>query len=335
MSSSTVKSLIVVVSLLALSACGAFRDRSNDYRRAELSKPLELPPGIESESLDDRYVVPGIQSHTVLPGEFSLPRPEPLTKNVGTAEVKIQKLDDQRWILLDGMPNQVWPRVRAFLDRAGLKLAEVDGAQGIMETEWRETEPGAPLERFRFTLDQGVQLGTSEIHVLVQNRPGGEFPEQSTDLQREEQMVRVLAQFLADSEARGTVSILARRGGTEAKGKIFLEGEDGSHYLRLYLPNDRAWAALGLALTKAGFEIEDASRAVNKYWLSYVDPEEGKPGWFARMIGADRRKRSRYVVEMKELGEYENVILLNYQKGRRLRNDEREALLNRIMGFLH
>ncbi|MDX1506502.1 MAG: outer membrane protein assembly factor BamC [Spongiibacter sp.] len=334
MSSSTVKYSIVVVSLLAMSACGAFRDRSHDYRRAELSKPLELPPGVESDALGDRYVVPGIESHTVLPGEFSLPRPEPLTKNVGTAEVKIQKLDDQRWILLDGTPNQVWPRVRAFLDRAGLKLGDIDGEQGIMETEWRETEPGAPLERFRFVLDQGVQVGTSEIHVLVQNRPGEDFPEVSTDLQREDQMVRVLAQYLADSEAQGTVSILARRGGSESKGKIFLEGEEGNHYLRLFLPNERAWAALGLALTKAGFEIEDASPAVNKYWLSYIDPEE-ELGWFSRMIGADRRKRSRYVVEMKMLGEFESVILLNYQKGRRLRNDEREALLKRIMGFLH
>ncbi|WP_372878342.1 outer membrane protein assembly factor BamC [Spongiibacter marinus] len=332
---SSVRYAVVILSLVAVSACGAFRDRSHDYRRAQLSEALVLPAGVSDEALDDLYVVPGIRDHQPLPGEFEAPRPEQLTKNVGTAEVKIQRLDDDHWILLDGEPGQVWPRVRVFLDRAGVQLATIDNEQGILETQWRDIEQGAPQERFRLRLEHGVQVGTSEIHLLVQQGISSQpWPEQSTDPQRERQLARVLAQFLADSENQGSVSILAKRGG-KSKGKIFIEGEGNNRYLRLFLPYDRAWAALGLALNKAGFEIEDEAPAVNKYWLSYIDPEDKDDGWLSGFFGANRAKRSRYVVELKPVAEGQSVIILNYQKGRRLRSEEREILLNRIMGYLH
>ncbi|WP_374961479.1 outer membrane protein assembly factor BamC [Spongiibacter tropicus] len=332
---STIRYPVLMLGLVALTACSAFRDRSNDYRRAELSEALVLPQGVQAPALDDEYVVPGIRDHNALPGEFEVPRPEQLSKSVGTAEVRIQRLGDRQWILLDGEPGQVWPRVRTFLERTGMQLARVDNSQGILETQWREVEKGQPLERFRFRLEHGVQVGTSEVHILVQ-QGGAEsrWPAESTDFQREGQVARVLAQFLADSENQGAVSILAERG-TKSKGKIFLEGPAENRHLRLFLPYERAWAALGLALTKAGFEIEDEAPAVNKYWLSYIAPEDKSDSWMGRFFNANRDKRSRYVVELKPVAEGEALIFLNYQKGRRLRAEEREALLNRIMGYLH
>jgi outer membrane protein assembly factor BamC len=331
----SVQLVVVGMSLLVLGGCSSLRDRSNDYRKATLSEPLQLPPGMRSDSLDDRYVVPGIQEHAALSGEFVPPRPEGIAKNVGHAEVRIQKLDNARWILADGNPNQNWPRVRAFLDRVGLKLAAIDGNRGAMESEWRTPEPGSPPERFRFSLEQGVQVGTSEISVVVQTRPGEVWPQKSDDPQREETMVRILAQYLADSQAESAVSVLARHSGSKQEGKIFIEGEGNNQYLHLRLPEERAWAALGLALEKSGFEIEEFHRSVNKYWLSYINPDEDEPGWFASLFGINNVKKSRYVVEMRPIGKDEALIYLNYQKGRRLKAEERDILLRRIMGYMH
>jgi outer membrane protein assembly factor BamC len=332
---------IMSLGLTVLSGCfggdGMLRDRGQDYRQAKLSAPLELPPGLSSETLDDQYVVPGIQTHKPLPGNFEIQRPESLAKNVGTAEVKIQTLDNQSWILLDGDPNQVWPRMRIFLARAGLEIAKADGEAAIIETQWRDPNgDSASRERFRFRLEEGVHTGTSEIHVLVQIKGNEKWPEKSDDFKRESQMVRVVAQYLADQETAGVVSILAQR--SDGKGKIFIEGGDGgldSSHLRLELPVGRAWAALGLALVKAGFEIEDDRREVNKYWLTYIDPDAQEPSWFARTFGTPRDDLSRYVVEMQEVGPEEALIYLNYQKDRRLGEDEREKLLSRIMGYLY
>jgi len=339
MHSTVFRIMTVSLGLAVLSGCmsdGAFRDRGDDYRKAKLSAPLELPPGVSSATLDDKYVVPGLQTHTVLPGKFELKRPEPLAKNVGTAEVKIQTLDGKSWILLDGDPNQVWPRMRVFLGRAGLKVARADGATSVIETEWRDPNgDGSTRERFRFRLDQGVQKGTSEIHLLTQINGGDDWPAQSDSLDREAQMVRVVAQYLADSEQDASVSMLAQR--SDGKGKIFLEGspEGDGQYLRLQLQEDRAWAALGLALVKAGFEIEDDRREVNKYWLNYSDTEADEMGWFTRLFSARRANLSRYVVELRPAVNGESFIYLNYQKGRRLRDTERENLLKRIMGYMY
>ncbi|MBO6754418.1 MAG: hypothetical protein JJ903_15230, partial [Spongiibacter sp.] len=86
---STIRYPVLMLGLVALTACSAFRDRSNDYRRAELSEALVLPQGVQAPALDDEYVVPGIRDHNALPGEFEVPRPEQLSKSVGTAEVRI------------------------------------------------------------------------------------------------------------------------------------------------------------------------------------------------------------------------------------------------------
>ena len=332
----SVTRFVVVLSAVVLSACGVFRDRSDDYRRAELSKPLDLPPEMQSEALGDEYAVPGIAGHQRLKGEFNAPRPEPLAKNVGQAEVRIQSLDGNRWILLDGAPNQVWPRVRAFLDRVGLEVADINVEQGIIETQWRDAEQVQGQERFRFRLEQGVQVGTSEVHTLVQTGGAGTpWPQRSTDKDRERQVVKVLAQYLANEEAAGTVSILAKRKGREL-GKIFLEGEGDQTYIRLKdLPYDRAWAALALALEKSGFEIDEAHQSVNKLWLSYFDPEKNRPGFFRRLFGAERKYIARYVVEMRPVSDNEHLIFLNFQKGRRLPEEKRQDILNRVMGYLH
>jgi outer membrane protein assembly factor BamC len=332
--------IAVSLGLAVLSGCfggdGMFRDRGQDYRRAKLSKPLEVPAGMSSQTLGDKYVVPGIQTHKALDGDFDLPRPEALSKNVGSEEIKIQTLNGKSWILLDGDPNQVWPRMRLFLSRAGLLVASADGDSGIIETEWRDPAgDGLSRERFRFRLEQGIQKGTSEIHMLTQINGGDAWPAVSSDLERESQMVRVVAQYMADSEAAGSVSILAQR--TDGKGKIFLEGEAGSEerYLRLLLPTDRAWAALGLALVKAGFEIDDDRPEVNKYWLTYLDPDAEELGWFAKMFSARPLDLSRYVVELRPVASEESLITLDYQKGRRLDSAEREILLKRIMGYIY
>lgn len=325
---------LIVASAALLSGCGLFHDRSNDYRRASLEAPLKLPPEMRSAAMGDRYAVPGISQHQVLDGDFVIPRPEGLAKNVGYAEVRIQKLGAKTWILTEGSPSEVWGRVRDFMDYAGLTLAYANGDQGILETEWRSPDDTRPRERFRFTLEQGVQLKTTEVTVLAQTGAEMPWPAQSTDAPREAAFVKSLAQHLADSQVNSTVSVLARNVAGGNRGKIFMEGQGEEQFLRLFLPVDRAWAALGLALEKAGFEIEEAHRSVNKYWLSYVDPDR-QPGRVARWLGAPEVKKSHYVLEMQQLGREEVLVFLNFQQGRRLSPEQREQLLTRIMGYTY
>jgi outer membrane protein assembly factor BamC len=327
----------IVGMCLSLAACGVFRDRGQDYRNAELSKPLEIPPGVRaSEALGDKYAVPGLERHQGLPGEFEVPPPEPIARNVGRAEVRIQRLAENTWILMDGTPGQIWPRLRLFLNQASMEIARADVDQGILESQWLQPREGGAAERYRFRIEDGVQAGTAEVHIThAQDDGTNRWPEHSSNPQRELDLVKLLAQFFANSAGEKTaVSVLAKRGST--KGKIFLEGEGEQAYLRVVLPYERAWGALGLALEKAGFEIEDFSQEVNKFWVSYVPPQTEKPGWFRTFfMGAPRPPVARYVIEMRPVAEDESLVYLNYQKGRRLREAERLQVLTRIKGYLY
>ncbi len=326
--------------LCACSADGAFRDRSHDYRRAQLSEVLVVPEGMGSESLGDSFVVPGIDSHGKLPGRFEVPRPDPLHKDVEEGVVRIQKLNDDTWILLNGSPGQIWPRVRGFLSVSSLPVAHTDAVSGLIDTAWLQPRgEELPKERYRFRIDQGVQRGTSEIHVLQADaRAEQSWPPASSNGEREEQMTRALAQYLADSEAASSVSMLAQQN-VDSQGKVFVEreGERGDYYLRLLLPFDRGWASLGLALEKAGFVIEDRNRSEGRFWVALAPKEDEQPGWLSRVFGRDQApEQARYQVRMQPLGEQDRTLRidLSADEGTELSAEQAESLLKRIKGYL-
>lgn len=324
---------VVILTVLLVSGC-TWRDRANDYRQAQLSKPLVLPPGIESTALHDSYRVPGIESHTVLPGKFAVPQPDPLIKDVEQGVVRIQKMGEDRWILLDGSPGQIWPRLRGFLNLGGFPVARTDAVNGIIETGWvQPRSEGLPRERFRFRIEQGVQRGTSEIYVLqsVVDDDQGRWPRGSFSEQREQDMTMALAQYLADSEAASSVSMLAERN-AETGGKIFLvQGEPP--YIRLLLPFERAWASLENALSKAGFVVDDRDRSQGRYWVT-IDEESDGAQWFRRLLKDKDLDGDAFIVQMIEVSPNEMQIRVVPQEGEQSDADVIDRVLKQIKGFI-
>ncbi len=324
---------LLSLSLIVATGC-TWRDRANDYRQAQLSKPLQLPPDIQSNALHDSYRVPGIESHVVLPGEFSVPQPDPLIKDAEHGVVRIQKMGDERWILLDGSPGQIWPRLRGFLNLGGFPVARTDAVNGIIETGWVQPRlEEQPRERYRFRIEQGVQRGTSEIYILqsVIDTEDPSWPRGSASEDREQQMTLALAQYLADTEAASSVSMLAERN-VEAGGRIFLVGGPES-YVKLILPFDRAWASLANAIEKSGFVIDDRNRSEGKYWITIA--EEGlESQWFHRFIKDRDTEASSFIVEIQAVTEQEMRITVAPKEEKDDSRDILERVLKQIKGFI-
>ncbi len=301
--------------LTALSGCGflfgddgVFRDRSEDYRHAPELPPLAVPEGKSADKLREIYVIPEIQEKVVPAGEFEVPRPAPLIGGDASELVRIQKLGDDSWALIDLAPGQVWPQVRGFLSAAGMQVASVDARAGLIDTTWLTLE-GRPLpSRFRFRMEQGVQRGSSELHVLQMNRSAqsDEWPTESDDAEQEQEMLRAVAQFLADSADSTPVSMIAEQG-LSADGRISLqEAADGSTYIRLQLSFERAWASLARALEKSSFEITDRDRSQGLYYARFLgSQEEDEDGWFDWLWGDDEHPLTgeTLLVQMKSLDE--------------------------------
>lgn len=275
--------------LLSCSGCGyvfgdkgVFRDRSEDYKAAPELPVVSVPEGKDTEALREIYVIPQIQDNLLLEGEFEVPRPAPLVAGAGADVVRIQKLGDESWALIGVAPGQVWPQVRSFLTASGIQVARVDARAGIMESSWLTLEGQPMASRYQFRMEQGVQRGTSELHVLQMNQAGDtdSWPAESDDPEQAGEMLNAVAQFLANSADSAPVSMIAEQG-ISASGKISMqEAPEGYTYIRLVLPFDRAWASLGRALKESNFEITDRDRSSGKYYARFIGSSaEEEDGW--------------------------------------------------------
>ncbi len=294
-------SQLTLVALLGvgLSGCGyfwgedgMFRNRENDYLKAESIPPLVLPPEVHSESMGELYPIPAISTtdlgYDPSADEFEVPRPLPLADNLQEEKVKIQRVGDESWILLNVSPGEVWPRIRNFLNVNDLTVSRADIAKGIIETNWLQfkTDPNT-YDRYRLQIDQGVQPETSEIHVTHMsvptadiNKPAADFPRKSDNSEREKWLMTELANSLASDTSEGGTSLLAQEIGGSVKASLNMSR--GEPVLTIRLDHDRAMATLGHAAQKDGFTTFEADPESGIFYINYEDPEESKPGWFKR-----------------------------------------------------
>ncbi len=346
--------LALIALALNVSACswlfgndGYFHDRADDYRKATVEPPLKIPDGLQDSSIDDSFAIPPVSDEEILTGAFTVPRPEPLSEDVERDAVRINSLGEQQWILVDGSPGQVWPRLRGFLALNNLPVARADAASGMFETTWMQPKGETALkERYRLRVDQGVQRGTSEVYVLqVDQRAGEQWSEKSTNNAREEGMVQALAQYLADSQNAASVSMLAQQT-ISTTGKVTIKQSPNEEpRIELDLPFSRAWASLGRALKKVGFEIDDLNRSGRVYYVretlpvdSNVEEEEESSGFFSNLFGGDNPDDDKsgiaYYVNVHIVDTNEVTITIERQSGEPMEDGEALRLLKAIKRYL-
>jgi outer membrane protein assembly factor BamC len=322
---------------------GMFRDRGGDYRKAKLKPPLNIPQGLDSESLSDSYAIPQADDDSSLEGDFELPAPEPLSAAVERDIVRINKLAGVQWILVDGTPGEIWPRLRGFLSLNQFPVLRADAVNGILETAWMQpNEEGVLRERFRIRIDQGVQRSTSEVYVLHADiRAGEDWPQSSSSSEREDIMINELSQYLADSATSASVSMLAQQG-IDSSGKVKLQ-EDASQQplIELQLPFSRGWASLGRAISKAGFNVDDLNREGKTYYVHYLEPDpddDDTPGFFANLFSwsSDDEKVAgiAYNIDVKEKNSSAIIITIERQGGEEMLEGEALHLLKLIKRYL-
>jgi len=344
----TARGLLLLAMFGALSACGyifgdkgVFRDPSEDYKRAPELPVITVIEGKNSDFSQEIYAIPHVEDSLILEGEFEVPRPTPLVAGESDEIVRIQKLGDQTWALVAMAPGEVWPQVRSFVTATGLQIARVDARSGIMESGWVQLE-GQPMSaRFQFRIEQGVQRGSSELHVLQMSQVGDvdNWPLTSDDLKLESEMLRGVAQYIANSPDAASVSMVADQA-LSASGKISLqESPEGHTFVRVGLPFSRAWASLARSLLRSTFEITDRDRSTGVYYVKFIGPsDEDGEGWFDWLFGEEEHPMSGrdFLVTMTSENEQQVVIRIQSpQGGIPLTKREEQGLLTLIKGSIN
>lgn len=302
--------VLVFACMPVLSGCGFlfgedgyFRDRGDDYLKAEVTTPIKLPEGNEGERIGQLFVIPKIpDANAPMPAEFEVPRPASSDRVTEQPdEIKIQKLGDRRWVDINNPPGEVWPGVRSFLTERGMGVAEQDPTAGTIDTVWlslKDETTGANTQgkdRYQIQLEPGLRANTTEIHVLQMSASDAEaadrrteWPTQSVHPDREAWMIKELATFLAKDKAP-QASMLAQSIGSKENRVQLIDYPEPN--LSMRIDYARAWASVGGSLNRDGFHVDTANREQGQWQVSYSavtaseDDDEGdmKPGLWKRI----------------------------------------------------
>ncbi|MXX06407.1 MAG: outer membrane protein assembly factor BamC [Gammaproteobacteria bacterium] len=266
------------------------------YRDARILPPMEIPPELDSYTIDALYVIPENPVISGLAFEDDIPLPKPIETRRREGVV-IQNLGDRRWIVIDATPAQVWPLVRDFWSELDLELDLADPGLGTMETAWLEAG-NAPetRQKYRIVIEPGLHSASSEITVRhlqnLRTQPVPltvEWPEVSDDFDMERQILGAISQYLADRNdiyQASTASLLAGTIEGARKANI-VENLGGNPYLQLRIDYDRAWVQVRQALDNADIEIVDSNRDESVFNVRFagIVREQPEPGFVRRLFG--------------------------------------------------
>jgi outer membrane protein assembly factor BamC len=298
--------IALVVLTLPLSGCGMFfgqdgwfRNRGADYLKADNIPPLVLNENLDRSALGELYPIAPLTASDLedLPETYEVPRPLPLSASMLQESVKIQRLGQQTWILMNVAPGEIWPRLRSFLNVNGLTVARADISSGVIETDWVQFKTDlTTYDRYRLQIDQGVQPDTSEIHITHMSIPSNSqpssavsWPTESVDAERERWLLDELAATLANDTTEGGTSLLAQAIGGSAKAGVVMLGNEPVMSLRLDRP--RALGTLSHAVKQEGFSPYESDATEGVFYVYYRKPDVEGPGWFSRKWSGFRNSK--------------------------------------------
>lgn len=365
---------------LALGGCSALSGLTDfaiptkkiEYKSAGRLPTLEVPPDLTRPGADDRFVLPdGVGKGAVSASEYERTRgkrPEGTSTVLPTPEnARVERAGTQRWLVMNGEPDKLWPVVKEFWQEIGFIVNVEIPEAGVMETDWAENRAKLPdgilrntlgrvldsiystseRDKFRTRLERGTQPGTTEIFIshrgmeevyvsVAQDQTKWQPRPPSPELEAE-MLGRMMVRLGVQQERAQQLVAKA----VEPPKASIARGAEGQA-LTLNEAFDRAWRRVGLALDRVGFTVEDRDRSKGIYFVRYIDPgidvRSGAPeerGWFARNFKfwggkPDPKKAEQYRVIVRDLGERSEVNVLNKDGGR-----EQSPIGNRILTLLH
>lgn len=272
----------------------------------------------------------------------------------GVTGIRIERDGNQRWLVVDGATaSQVWPTLREFWQENGFLLAIDSPETGIMETDWAENRAKIPQDFIRNTIGKVFdslystserdrfrtrveKAGSGPLEIFISHRGVQEeltgigkdssvWVPRPADPELEAEFLSRLMQRMGMSReaAQATLAAASKNAaagaasGQAAGGQSLIRQVNGNDVLVVNEQFDRAWRAVGLALDRVNFTVEDRDRAKGVYFVRYVDTRDQakQPGFFSRLFSrsaAEEAKRAkRYQVAVQGSGNGSIVSVLN------------------------
>ena len=136
---------------LALSGCTVLEGDKIDYKSAGKAPTLDVPPDLTQLAKDSRFAVAG---NAVTASSFKPAAGVPAgsTALATLGDVRIERIGNQRWLVVNRPPEALWQPVNDFWKESGFLMSSSQASLGIMETDWAENRAKIPQDFIRSTL---------------------------------------------------------------------------------------------------------------------------------------------------------------------------------------
>jgi outer membrane protein assembly factor BamC len=301
---------------IALAGCSSDQlmlQKKVDYRSGSDNigkNTLELPPELTTPASNSHF---NVQANTVLGSTTPAPSATTVTPTTilgDSSRAKIVQAGNQRWLVVKGDPEKLWPEIHEFWLDNGFLLSLDNPAIGIMETDWLENRAKLPkdlvtrmlskisdrilstgeLDRYRTRVERGSEPGTTEIYIShrgmieVYSKDGSsdaKITKNSDDVktiwtprkpepEMEVEMLSLLLQRFGLDQATAQ-AVVAKPYQAPASASLI----DNGKALSIADNFDRAWRRVGLALDRSGYVVYDRDRSKGVYMIRRADTDIG------------------------------------------------------------
>ncbi len=357
---------LVLSSAVLLAGCNVLSD-GQEYKSAQRTRSLEVPPDLISPGKDERFSLPssGVASRA----EFERSRTEPRTaapaSNVlpSVPGMRIERQADHRVLVVDAPAEKLWPVVRQFWVDSGFTLARENPEAGVIETEWQENRSKIPEDVIRRTLGRLIDRiydtgerdkfrtrlerasnnqteiiishrGIIELATVTETESKSTWTNRPSDRQLEAEYLQRLMVRLGSDQARAQSQTTQALAPASPKANA-VRSQDGQQ-IELFESYDRAWRRVGVAIDRLGFTVEDRDRAKGLFFVRYrdptVDPSQNKKGFFANLFSSNKLPDSaeQYRVRVTANGESGARVTILDKAG----NPSQDAYAKRMLSLI-
>ncbi len=340
----------------ALSACASVENFLQgdkvDYKSTttQSSVGLEVPPDLTQLQKDGRYSTGAAGSITA--STYSQGKAVAVPGITGAVlptvpGMRIEKLGDQRYLVVNRKPEDLWATVKEFWQGAGFTIAREQPEAGVFETDWAENRAKIPQDAVRRTLgkvfdglydtgmrdkftvrlertDTGSEVyvshrGMEEVFIDQRTKDSTVWKPRASDPALEVELLRRLMVRLGEREEASKLAAdavnkpatVAAAAAPAAASGAKLTTIDGKQAVEISEPFDRAWRRVGVALDRSGFTVEDRDRAKGQYFVRYVEGgDKDDRGFFTKLFSGDAKiDPTKYEVTVKAAGTNSQVTV--------------------------
>ncbi len=327
---------LTILLTTTLAGCGAFDvldevvpDNTKEYRKAETMPPLDVPPDLSTQRINDDIV--GDKNSSATYSEFEEAANNPLASKYNiTPDTKPALSGDgvKRHLVIPGDRGMTWQRIQNFWTQKGYEITREDARIGLMDTNG-----GVDNYPFRVRMDRGDV--NKQAKVFISGRSDAVSP------QKDEAMLRQLADFLGvlhkqdQAEQKAQLPSQLRQNPIKA---IIINEADGQQAVLVEQEYADVWQRVGRVLDSKGFNVEDRDRSRGYYFVRYIDPyterNEEDEGWFDKIKfwedEVDVAPEEFYYIKLVSDADQTRVVVLDAEEVR-----TSSPTAKRLLGLIH